>query len=158
MAKFVGRGIVSVAKAAWTGVKSLLGRCGNTGKQITESLRHTGTVIANAVKVVAGHPMVKPVVHAFRATLALVRPVSQGFVANRLLGAFVPVLWLRAVIGFMFMPFLVDSTMIGNVWDWATARPVTRESGDVEGSDDGDLLINTLAIPTPDRTVPSEVG
>jgi hypothetical protein len=37
-AKFVGRGIVRVAKAAWTGIKSLLGRCGSTGNQIVQSL------------------------------------------------------------------------------------------------------------------------
>jgi hypothetical protein len=78
VAKVVGRGIVSVAKAAWTGTKSLLGHCGSTGSRITESLSHTGTVIAETVKVVVGHPMVKPVVHALKATLALVRPVSPG--------------------------------------------------------------------------------
>lgn len=88
--KFVGRGIVGVAKAAWTGIKSLLGRCGITGIQITESLSHTGTVIAQIVEVVVGHPMMVPVVHELKATLALVRPVSQGFVANRLLAALVP--------------------------------------------------------------------
>ena len=37
-AKFVGKGIVHVAKAAWTGIKSLLGRCGSTGNQIVQSL------------------------------------------------------------------------------------------------------------------------
>jgi hypothetical protein len=36
-ARFVGRGIVRVAKAAWTGIKSLLGRCGSTGNQIVQS-------------------------------------------------------------------------------------------------------------------------
>jgi hypothetical protein len=52
----------------------LLGRCGNTGKQITESLSHTGTVIASAVKVVVGHPLMAPVVHVLKTALALVRP------------------------------------------------------------------------------------
>jgi len=155
VAKFIGRGIVRVAKAAWTGTKSLLGRCGNTGKQITESLSHTGTVIANAVKTVVGHPMMAPVVHAFRATLALVRPVSQGLVANRLLAALVPVVWLRAVIAFLFMPLLVDSTVIGNVWDWANARPATPKSDDTEGTDDGDLLADTLSA---DQPIPSNAN
>jgi len=155
VAKFVGRGIVSVAKTAWTGIKSLLGRCGSTGKQITESLSRTGTVIADAVKVVVRHPMMAPVVHAFRATLALVRPVSQGFVASRLLSALVPVLWLRAVIAFLLMPFLVDSTVIGNMWGWATSRPAAPSSDDAEGTDDGEL-VNTFAIPMPGRTVPSD--
>jgi hypothetical protein len=157
VAKLAGRSIVRIAKAAWTGIKGLLGRCGSTGKQITESLSRTGTVIANAVKVVVGHPMMAPVVHALKATLALVRPVSQGFVANRLLAALVPVLWLRAVIGFMFIPFLVDSNVVGTVWDWATTRPANADqSGGTEGTDDGDLLINTFAIPMPGRTVPSD--
>jgi hypothetical protein len=157
VAKFIGRSIVRVAKAAWTGTKSLLGQCGTTGIQITDTLTTTGTKIADAVKVVVGHSMVKPVVHAFRATLALVRPVSQGWVANRLLAALVPAVWLRAVIAFLFMPLLVDSTVIGNVWNWATARPTTPESIDTEGTDDGDLLINTFAIPMPGRAVPSDV-
>ena len=153
VAKLVGRGIVSVAKTAWTGTKSLLGRCGNTGTQITESLSHTGTVIANAVKIVVGHPMMAPVVHAFRATLALVRPVSQGCVANRLLAALVPVLWLRAVIAFLFMPLLVDSTMVGNMWGWATARPAVPSSDDAEGTDDDDL-----DTPSADQPIPSNAN
>ena len=69
VAKLAGRSIVRVAKAVWTGIKSLLGRCGSTGKQITESLSRTGTVIADAVKVVVGHPMMAPVVHALKATI-----------------------------------------------------------------------------------------
>ena len=116
---------------------------------------HTGTVMANAVKTVVGHPMMAPVVHAFRATLALVRPVSQGLVANRLLAALVPVVWLRAVIAFLFMPLLVDSTVIGNVWDWANARPATPKSDDTEGTDDGDLLADTLSA---DQPIPSNAN
>jgi hypothetical protein len=156
VAKFIGRGIGRVAKAAWTGVTSLLSRCGSTGSQIVQSLSHTGTQVSHAVKAVAKHPMMAPVVHALRATLALVRPVSQGLVASRLLAALVPILWLRAVIGFMFMPFLVDSTMVGKVWDWATAQPATPKNDDTEGTDDGDLLINTLGIPMPGSAVPCD--
>jgi hypothetical protein len=151
-----GGGLVRIAKAAWTGIKSLLGRCGSTGTLITESLSHTGTQIAETVKAVAKHPMMAPVVHAIKATLALVRPVGLGCVANRLLAALVPVPWLRAMIAFLVMPFLVNSTLVGNVWEWATTRPATPKSNDTEGADDGDLLINTFAIPMPGRTVPSD--
>ena len=91
VAKLAGRSIVRVAKAAWTGIKSLLGRWGSTGKQITESLSRTGTVIADAVKVVVGHPMMAPVVQAVKATIALVRPVSWSLVAHRLLQTLVPI-------------------------------------------------------------------
>jgi hypothetical protein len=156
-AKFVGRGIVRIAKAAWTGIKSLLGRSGSTGTLITESLTHTGTQVVDAVKSVAKHPMMAPVVHALKATIALVRPVSQGFVVNRLLAALVPVRWLRAMIAFLVMPFLVDSTVLGTVWEWGTARPTSPSSDATEVTDDGDLLINTFAIPMPGRTVPSDV-
>jgi hypothetical protein len=159
---FVGRGIVRIAKAAWTGIKSLLGRFGTTGKQITASLSRTGTKVAATVRAMAKHPMVKPIVKAFKATLALVRPVSQGFVTQRLLAALVPVLWLRAMIAFLFMPFLVDSTVVGNVWDWATARPATQapKSHDTKGTDDSqdDSLIDAdgTAIPMPRGKVPHD--
>jgi hypothetical protein len=161
--KIVGRGIVHVAKVAWTDIKSVLGRCGTTGVQIVEKLSTTGTKIAEAVRWVAKHPMMKPVVHALKATLALVRPVSRGFVANRLLGALVPVLWLRAVIGFLFMPLLVDSTVAGTVWEWATTQPADADpaTDDNQGTDDaeGDLLINTFgATAMPTGTVPSEIA
>ena len=53
--RFVGRGIVRVAKAAWTGIKSLLGRCGTTGTQIVQALTTTGIRVAEAVRAVAKH-------------------------------------------------------------------------------------------------------
>jgi hypothetical protein len=157
VAKVAGRGLLRVAKAAWNGIQSVLGRCGRPGSQIDQSLSHTGTQIADAVRSVAKHPMTQPGVHTFGAALALVRPVSQGFVANRLLAALVPILWLRAVIGFLFIPFLVDSTVVGNMWNWATARPSTPQNDDTEGTDDSDLLMSTFAVPMPGRTVPSDV-
>ena len=105
-----------------------------------------------------------PVVHAFKAALSLVRPVSRGFVANRLLAALVPVLWLRAIIGFLFMPLLVDTDLVGSLRDWATTQPADADpttTDDPRGTDDaeGDLLINTFratAMPTGD--VPSETA
>jgi len=165
VAKFVGRCLVGVAKAAWTGIKSLLGRCGTTEVQIVETLSTTGTKIADAVMTVAKHPMVAPVVHVLKAAVALVRPVSRGFVANRLLAALVPVVWLRAVIGLLFTPFLVDFNLGGNIWDWATTQPADSDparSYDTQGTDDakGDLLTQTFgsAIPMPAGTVPSDIA
>jgi hypothetical protein len=160
-ARFVGKGIVRVAKATWTGIKSVLNRCGSTGSQIVQSLTHMGAQVSCAGKAVANHPMMQPVIHGLRATLALVRPVSHGFVANRLLAALVPVLWLRAMMAFLVMPFLVDSTVLGTVWEWASTPTDSDPSNDTQGADDaqGDLLISTLgnAIPMPGREVPSDV-
>jgi hypothetical protein len=162
VAKFVGRGIVRVARVAWTGIQSLLGRCGTTGVQIVEKLSTTGTKIAEAVRWVAKHPVMAPVVHVLKAAVALVRPVSRGFVAHRLLAALVPVLWLRAVIGFLFMPLLVDTDLVGNVWDWATTQPADpTTTDDTQGTDDaeGDLLTETFgsAIPMPGvKDLPSD--
>jgi hypothetical protein len=161
-ARFVGRGLVRVAKAAWSGIKSLLGRCGTTGTKIVQSLSNTGAQIADAVKAVANHPMMQPVVHGLKATLALVRPVSHGFVTHRLLQALIPMVWFRLVFEFLFMPFLVDFNLVGNVWNWATTHPANADpttTDDTQGTGDaeGDLLINTFgATAMPTGTVPSE--
>lgn len=86
VAKFVGKGLLRVASAAWTGLKALLCRCGNASSQIVEGLRRAGTQVVDAVQAVAKHPMMAPVAPALKATLALVRPVSWGFVTRRSLG------------------------------------------------------------------------
>ena len=106
-----------------------------------------------------------PVVHALKATLALVHPVSSGFVTHRLLQSLIPVLWFRLVFEFLFMPFLVDFNLAGNVWDWATTQPASAEpttTANTQGTDgaEGDLLINTFgtANPTPSGTVPSDIA
>jgi hypothetical protein len=112
VARFVGREILSVAQAAWTGTKSLFGRCGTTGTRVVQTLRRTGPQVADVVRTVARRPMVRPVVQVLKATLGLVRPVSQGFVANRLLAALVPVLGLRAVIGCCSCPSLSTPTWL----------------------------------------------
>jgi len=80
-------------------------------------------------------------------------------------------MWLRAVIGFLFMPFLVDTNLGGNVWDWATAQPANADpatSHDTQGTDNAqrDLLTETFgsAIPMPgvkdlaSETLQSDVG
>src|SRR5450759_1060381 len=155
VAKFVGRGLVRVAKATWTGLKGLLNRCGTTGTRIAEGLGRAGTYVADAVTAVAQHPMMAPVAKALKATLALVRPVSWGFVTHRLLGALVPIVWLRAVVELLVMPFLVDSSLAGNVRD-SVWTPCTDQA-DSDVTSDG-LLIDVLATPTSKSTNGSAQG
>jgi hypothetical protein len=155
VAKFAGRGIVRVAKAAWTGIKGLLGRCGNTGSQVVEVLSQAGTTAAGAFRTAAQHPVMAPVARALRACAALVRPVSWGFVTHRLLGALVPVVWLRAVVEFLVMPFLVDSSLAGNVRDSVWTPSTDQADSDV--TSDG-LLIDVLATPIPKSTNGSASG
>jgi hypothetical protein len=160
-ARFVGRGTVRVARAAWTGIKSLLGRCGTTGAQIVETLTATGTRVAETVRAVAKHPLMTPVVQALKSTVALVHPVSSGFVTHRLLQALIPVVWFRLVFEVLFMPFLVDSTVLGTVWEWASTPTDSAPSNETHGTDDaqGDVVISTLsdAIPMPGREVPDDL-
>jgi hypothetical protein len=155
VAKFVGKGIVRVAKAAWTGLKALLNRCGSTGTRVAEGLGRAGTYVADAVTAVAQHPMMAPVAKAVKATIALVRPVSWGFVTHRLLGALVPIVWLRAVVELLVMPFLVDSSLAGNVRD-SVWTPYTDQA-DSDVTSDG-LLIDVLATPTSKSTNGSAQG
>jgi hypothetical protein len=162
VARSIGRGVVRISKVAWTGIKSLLGRCGTMGAQIVETLTTAGTQVAETLRAVAKHPLKAPVVHALKATLALVHPVSSGLVTHRLLQALIPVVWFRLVFEFLFMPFLVDFSLVSNVWDWDSTPNGSCPTGtDGEGTDDaqGDLVISTLgnAIPMPGREVPGDV-
>jgi hypothetical protein len=152
-ARSVGNGVLRMASAAWTGLKGLLGRCGSTGTQIVESLSRTGTHVADAAGSVAKHPMMTPVVHALRATLALVRPVSQGFVAHRLLRALVPILWLRIAFELLIAPLLFDSTLVGNVRDWATTPSTESDSASTDDTQ-ADLLIDSFG-PATDVPMPT---
>ena len=93
--------------------------------------------------------MMAPVVQAVKATIALVRPVSWGFVTHRLLGALVPIVWLRAVVELLVMPFLVDSSLAGNVRDSVWTPSTDQADSDV--TSDG-LLIDVLATPMPKST------
>ena len=169
-ARFVGRCIVHVAKAAWGGIRGLLGRCGNTGTRIVEGLSRAGTQTADAVRSVAQSQIMFSIVKAVRATLALVRPVSQGVVSSRLLTALVPIAWLRAVIGLLLMPFVVDPTLVGNVRDWSSTPPAEpRDDANISngnGTDDAhatgndgngrDGTQNGLPIDAFDPPVPTE--
>jgi hypothetical protein len=145
-ARFVGKGMLRVTSAAWTGLKALLGRCGSTGTRIAEGFARAGTHVADAVTAVAQHPMMAPLAQAVKATIALVHPVSWGFVTHRLLGALIPIVWLRNVIALLVMPFLVDSTLAGNVRDSVWTPSTDKADSDV--TSDG-LLIDTLATPVP---------
>jgi len=155
VARFVGRGLLRVASAAWTGLKALLNRCGSTGTRIAESLARAGTHVADAVTAVADHPMMAPLTQAVKATIALVRPVSWGFVTHRLLGALIPIVWLRNVIALLVMPFLVDSTLAGNVRDSVWTPSTDKADSDV--TSDG-LLIDTLATPVPMDSTGNALG
>src|ERR1035437_798965 len=155
-AKFVGNGMLRVASAAWTGLKSLLARCGNTGKQISESLGRTGTRVASAARTVANHPMMVPVAQALKSTLALVRPISWGFVAHRLLQAVVPIVWLRNVIALLAMPFLADSTLAGKVGNFVSTSSADSDTARTDETS-ADLLINTIGNGVPENgNVPSD--
>jgi hypothetical protein len=142
VARFVGRGLLRVASAAWTGLKGLLNRCGSTGTRIAEGVARAGTCVADAVTAAAQHPMMAPLAQALKATLALVRPVSWAFVTHRLVGALVPIVWLRAVVELVVMPFLVDSRLAGNVRD-----SVWTPSTDSDPVNSDGLLIDVLATP-----------
>ena len=89
-------------------------------------------------------------------------PVSSGFVTHRLLQALIPMVWFRLVFEFLFMPFLVDFNLVGNVWDWvSTPTGSCPTNTDAGGTDDaqGDLVISTSgnAIPMPGKEVPGDV-
>jgi hypothetical protein len=153
-ARFVGRGIASIASTAWAGLKGLLGRCGSTGARIVEGLSKTGAEVMDAVRGVAEHPMMAPVVHALQATLALVRPISQGFVAHRLLRTLVPIVWLRLVFELLVMPFVMDSSLAGNVRDAAEDHHTDSDQTKRVGAH-ADLLVNTgTDAPTPSGHAP----
>ena len=158
VARFLGNGLRRVASAAWTGLKSLLGRCGNTGTQIAEGLGRAGTHIADAAHAAVSHPMMGRLAQALDATLALVRPVSWALVAHRLLGALVPIVWLRMVFEFLAMPFLIDTTLAGSLWDFASTAPDSPDQGSPEEGDGtkADLLINVFGTPAPNRHAPSD--
>jgi hypothetical protein len=144
--RFLGNGIRRVASAAWTGLKSLLGRCGKTGTQIAEGLGRAGTHIADAAHAVASHPMMGRLAQALHATLGLVRPVSWGLLAHRLLGALVPHVWLRKVFELLVMPFIIDTSLAGNLWDFASTTPDSSDEARAEDNEStpADLLVNAF--------------
>ena len=156
VARFLGNGLRRVASTAWTGLKSLLGRCGNTGTQIAEGLGRAGTHIADAAKAISIHPTMGRLAQALHATLAMVRPVSWGLVGHRLLGALVPIAWLRTVLELLITPFLIDTNLAGNLWDFASTAPDSPEQASAEEgeSTQADLLVN--AFGTPNGHAPSD--
>jgi hypothetical protein len=158
VARFLGNGLRRVASAAWTGLKSLLARCGKTGTQIAEGLGRVGTHIAGAAHAVARHPMMGRLAQALDATLALVRPVSSGLVTHRLLGVLVPIVWLRMVFELLVMPFLIDTSLAGSLWDFVSTAPDSSEQASAEENEgaSADLLVKAFATPTPNGHARSE--
>jgi hypothetical protein len=177
LARFAGNGLVRAASATWSGLTALMARCGTTGTRITQGLAHAGANIVGMVRAAAKHPIMVPIAHALRATLALVRPISQGFVAHRLLGLLVPILWLRTLIGLLVMPLLVDTGLAKGVRDLVNTTPaeqttsngngggphtrsedspVTGNKGS-DGNHDG-LLIDGLTTPLPTEVPKSTNG
>jgi len=147
MARFVGRGLRALASSAWRGIKGLLNRCGSTGARIVEGLGRAGTRVVDAVEAIAQHPMMAPIARALQTTLGLARPVSWGVVVHRLLGALVPIVWLRAVVELLVMPFVVDSNLAVNVRD-----SVRISSGDSNPADSDGPLVSSMATPIPMST------
>lgn len=123
LAQLVGNGVRRMGTSIWTGLKSLLARCGSTGAKVSQGLSHAGAKVADSLKAAAQHPVMAPITQALRATAALVRPISQGLVAHRLLSAMVPILWLRTLVGFLVMPLLIDRAMIGDVSEPVSTPP-----------------------------------
>ena len=149
VARFVGHGMRRLASAAWTGLKALLGRCGSTGTQIARGLGQAGTRVANAAHAVADHPMMGRLGKALDATLALVRPVSWALVAHRLLGALVPIVWLRTVFGLLVTPFLIDTSLAGSLWDFVSSKQADADEASPEDSEGNpaDRLVNAFGTP-----------
>ena len=156
--RFLGNGLRQVASAAWTGLKSLLGRCGKTGTRIAEGLGRAGTHIAEAFRAAASHPMMGRLTQALDATLALVRPVSWGLVAHRMLGALVPIVWLRRVFVLLVMPFLIDTSLAGSLLDLASTTPASSDQASSEDNSgtSADLLVSAFGIPASNGHARSE--
>ena len=155
-ARFVGKGMLRMASAAWAGLKALLGRCGSTGTRIAAGLGRAGTYVASAARTVASHPMMVPLAQALTATLALVRPISWGLVAHRLLQALVPIVWLRNVIALLVVPFLADSTLAGTIGNFVSTSSANSFAARTDDTS-GDLPINAFRNSVPaNGNVPSD--
>lgn len=95
------------------------------------------------------------VLHALRATLAQVRLVSQSIAVTRLLGVTIPFVWLRAAIGLLLMPFVVDPTLAGQIQDLFKTPATADPTGNGSKATHEGLLIDAFgpevstAAPTP---------
>lgn len=154
VARFLGKGLRWVASTAWTGLKALLGRCGNTGTQIIEGLGRAGTQVADAFRAAASHPMMGRLAQGLDATLAFVRPVSWGMVTHRLLAALVLIVWLRTIFELLIAPFLIDTTLAGSLWDFASNPQADGDQKRTEGDTPAGLVVNGFG--TPNGHVPSD--
>jgi hypothetical protein len=170
LARFVGNGVRKVASAAWSGLKGLLARGGATGARIAQGLTRAGAKVVDVVRAAVEHPVMVPVAHVLQATMAFVRPISQAFVAHRLLRLLVPILWLRTLIGFLVMPLLINTGLIQGVEDLVSTPPAeptsngngsnapsgngTAHATSNDGSGARDVTLTGLLLDTFDAEVP----
>ena len=156
LARFVGNGLLRVARSSWAVVKDLLTRSGTTGEQIAEGLEVLGAMVADSIRAAVQHPLMVIVLHALRATLAQVRLVSQSIAVTRLLGVMIPIVWLRAVIGLLMLPFVFDPTLAEQIRDLFKTPPTTPDpTGNGSNATHDGLLIDafrpevSIDAPTP---------
>jgi hypothetical protein len=156
LARFVGNGVLRAASFTWAVVRDLLTRSGTTGTQIAEGLEVLGAMVADSIRAAARHPLMAIVLHALRATLDQVRLVSQSIAVTRLLGVMIPIVWLRAVIGLLIMPFVFDPTLAGQIRDLIKTPPTTPDpTGNGTNNQEG-LLIDAFGPEvSPDAPTPS---
>lgn len=115
LARASGSGLATLGRACWIRAKGLLGRCGSPGGRIAKALSSTGSALTRAAQAVATHPAAQPVIQAVRSVLSLVRPLSHGVVAHRLLGLLVPAVWLRVALEILAVPLLLAPGLPGAI-------------------------------------------
>lgn len=144
LARFAGHGLLRVARSSWAVVKDLLTKSGTTGTQIAEGLEVVGAMVADSIRAAARHPLMAIVLQALRATLAQVRLVSQSIAVTRLLGVMIPIVWLRAAIGLLLMPFVVDPTLARQVQDFIKTPATPDPTGNGSNATHDGLLIDAF--------------
>ena len=144
LARFVGNGLLRAASFTWAVVKDLLTKSGTTGTQIAEGLEIVGSMVADSIRAVVHHPLMVVVLHALRAALAQVRLVSQSIAVTRLLNILIPFVWLRAFIGLLLMPFVVDPTLAGQIRDFLKNPSAPYPTGNGSNATHDGLLIDAF--------------
>lgn len=123
LARTVGSALAAAGRGLWARTRSLLGRCGTTGARITQALTRAGTALASAARAALRHPAAQPITQAVTGLAGLVRPLSQGVVAHRLLGLRVPATWLRVALELLALPLVLAPDLPGQVRSRLRQRP-----------------------------------
>jgi len=144
LARFVGHGLLRVSRSSWAVVKDLLTRSGVPGTQIAEGLEVLGAMVADPIRATAQHPLMAIVLHALRATLAQVRLVSQSIAVTRLLGVLIPIVWLRAVIALLVLPFVFDPSLVGQIREFIKPPVSPDPMGNRSNATHDGLLIDAF--------------